>query len=496
MMWAMDVGAIHAAAAASAASYRSFADATRAVLDVLSAQLPDATVFLAHLDRTHDIHRIVDARNGEDFGLRSNLVVPLQESFDVHMADERAPRRCDDVTAHPVYARVDGQRRSGARSYLGTPLELSDGSRVGALGALARETGRFDSEHEQLFGMLARVLAYELERETNERDLRRLNDSLRSQARGMAAVAQAARALTSDSDPRGAICEAAAEAAGAPVAFLLEPQGRDLVSTAMYGIDIAPVTIQPRDAQAPGAARLFSSMERYFVADALDHPAVAQPLVEATAARSALFEPILRDDQVAGVLIVVWREPVGAPSDSVAAVLRLVTAQAAAAIEHAGLRERVEQLALTDPLTGLATQRVWDEELPRELARARRSELPVCVAMIDIDHLGEFNMLRGEREGDRLLKESASAWSAGLREVDMLARLDGGRFGVLLPGCTLGEAIDVLDRVRALTPRGQSASAGVARWDGAEPAELLVDRSHTALDQAKAAGRDMTLPAD
>ena len=57
-------------------------------------------------------------------------------------------------------------------------------------------------EHEQLFGMLARVLAYELERETQERDLRRLNESLRSQARGMAAVARAARALSEDGDPR------------------------------------------------------------------------------------------------------------------------------------------------------------------------------------------------------------------------------------------------------------------------------------------------------
>jgi diguanylate cyclase (GGDEF)-like protein len=116
--------------------------------------------------------------------------------------------------------------------------------------------------------------------------------------------------------------------------------------------------------------------------------------------------------------------------------------------------------------------------------------------VLDLDHMGAFNMLRGEREGDRLIKETASRWRGELREVDLLARLDGTEFGVLLPGCGLGEAVDVLDRVRAATPRGQTASAGVARWDGEEPAELLVARSQDALAAAKEAGRNVTIAAD
>ena len=54
----------------------------------------------------------------------------------------------------------------------------------------------------------------------------------------------------------------------------------------------------------------------------------------------------------------------------------------------------------------------------------------------------------------------------------------------------------MLDRVRSSTPRGQTASAGVARWDGEEPADLLLARCMDALAAAKAAGRDMTIPAD
>jgi diguanylate cyclase (GGDEF)-like protein len=343
--------------------------------------------------------------------------------------------------------------------------------------------------------MLARVLASELERESNERDLRRFNEMLRDQARGMGAIGRVARALAASDDARTPVCEAACEVTGAPVAFLLEPAGRDFVSTAMAGVEIAPVTIQPRG-EPQGSGRAFTSKETYFVADARTHPALAAPLVEATSARSAVFEPVLRDGQVAGVLIVIWQVPLESLPDAPAGVLRLLAAQAAVAIEHAGLRSRMSALALSDSLTGLSTRRIWDDELPRELARARRAESPVSIAVLDIDHMSAFNMLRGEQEGDRLIKETASRWRAELREVDTLARLEGTEFGVLLPSCALGEAVDVMDRVRAATPRGQTASAGVARWDGEEPAELLLARAMDALAAAKESGRNVTIAAD
>jgi diguanylate cyclase (GGDEF)-like protein len=489
----MDVGAISAAAAASSASYRSFADATRSVLDLLERLMPGCALYLSHLDRAHSVHRIVDTRAGGALGLRSNLATPLFESYDLAMAEERAPRLCNDVAGDPVYADLGMQRRAAAGSYLGVPLELSDGSRVGALAALSTRLDHFRDDDAQLLVMLARVLASELERETSQRDVRRLNDSLRDHARGMGAIGRVVRVLAGGEDARRAVCRAACEMAGAPVAFLLEPSGREFVSTAMSGVDMAPVTIQPRP---DTTGRAFTARESYFVRDARSHPAVAQPLVDATSARSALFEPVLRDGQVCGVLIVVWQLPVESVPEPAAGMLRLLAAQAAVAIEHAGLRARMETLSLTDDLTGVATRRVFEEELPRELARARRGEHAVAVATLDLDHLGAFNMLHGEREGDRLIKETASLWRNELREVDVLARLEGGTFALVLPQCGLGEAIDVLDRVRAATPRHQTASAGVARWDGEEPAELLQARCEDALVAAKDAGRNVTIPAD
>src|SRR3954469_305710 len=380
----MDASAIRAAAAASSATYRSFADATRSVLDLLEGHMPTAIPYLAHLDRGQFIHRIVDARNGAPIGLRSNLAIPLGDAFCSHMAEDRAPRLCNDVPGHELYGALPMQRRVVAGSYLGVPLELSDGTRVGSLAALHQDRGVFGPADEQLFSMLARVLASELERESNERDLRRFNDMLRDQARGMGSVGKVARSLAAGEDARSAVCEAACDVTGAPVAFLLEPSGRDFTSTAMAGIELSPVTIQPREHAGPG--RAFASKETYFVADANDHPALAAPLVEATRARSAVFEPILRDGQVGGVLIVIWQAPLEALPDAPAGVLRLLAAQAAVAIEHAALRTRMESLTLTDSHTGLMTRRAFEEELPRELARSRRSESPMSVAIVDIDH--------------------------------------------------------------------------------------------------------------
>ena len=485
----MDVGAIRAAAAASATTYGSFADATRSVLDLLERVMPD-TRSTSHTSTapTRCTGSSTSAAAAA-LGLHSNLATPLADSFDLAMAEERAPRLCNDLDADPVYAGLGDAAPRRRR--------LVPGRAARAVRRLARRRarravrpgGRFRADDEQLFTMLTRVLAYELERESNERDLMRLNDSLRDHARGMGAIGRVVGVLGGGDDARRAVCRAACEIAGAPVAFLLEPSGREFVSTAMSGIEMAPVTIQPR---AETTGRAFTARESYFVADARAHPALAQPLVDATGARSALFEPVLRDGQVAGVLIVIWQLPVDSVPEGASGMLRLLAAQAAVAIEHAGLRSRMESLALTDELTGVATRRVLEEELPRELARARRHEYPVSLALLDLDELGAFNLLRGEREGDRLIKEAASLWRDELREVDLLARLGGGTFALVLPNCGLGEAIEVLDRVRAATPRGQTGSAGVARWDTEEPGELLQGRceSSAGVGQAGRAQRD------
>ena len=169
----------------------------------------------------------------------------------------------------------------------------------------------------------------------------------------------------------------------------------------------------------------------------------------------------------------------------------------------AGLIRQVEQqaaqletLAQHDPLTGAANRRAWDHTLPVEMDRARRAGAPLAVALLDLDHFKAFNDQYGHPAGDQLLRTATEAWQTLLRTSDLLARYGGEEFAVLLPTSTLGQAVEIVNRLRLATPLAQTFSAGVALWHGDETSDQLVARADKALYQAKQAGRDQVLPAE
>jgi diguanylate cyclase (GGDEF)-like protein len=149
-------------------------------------------------------------------------------------------------------------------------------------------------------------------------------------------------------------------------------------------------------------------------------------------------------------------------------------------------------MAQQDPLTGLPNRRAWNAALPPAMRRAARDGVPLALAVLDLDHFKAFNDEHGHQGGDRLLKAAAAAWTANLRTVDILARYGGEEFAALLPGADAADAVELIDRLRPLTPMGCTFSAGVAVWDGAEAGEDLLARADQALYRAKAAGRDRT----
>jgi diguanylate cyclase (GGDEF)-like protein len=158
--------------------------------------------------------------------------------------------------------------------------------------------------------------------------------------------------------------------------------------------------------------------------------------------------------------------------------------------------EQLAALARRDGLTGIPNRRTWDSELPVAMDRARRDGVPLAVALLDLDRFKDFNDQYGHQAGDRLLKSATSAWSRMLRTTDLLCRYGGEEFSVLLPAATTDEAVEVLERLRAVTPQGQTFSAGLAGWDGQEASDELVARADRALYAAKAAGRDRVVVGD
>jgi diguanylate cyclase (GGDEF)-like protein len=159
-------------------------------------------------------------------------------------------------------------------------------------------------------------------------------------------------------------------------------------------------------------------------------------------------------------------------------------------LERRALVRRLTRDSRTDPLTGLANRRVWDEELPSALSRAQRLGHRVSVALLDIDHFKSFNDRHGHPAGDAALSEVARRWEEEIRDIDVLARIGGEEFGLLLPGCSAPAAVEIVERLRHVMPLALTASAGVVACAVPLSAEQLVAEADRALYRAKRAGRD------
>jgi diguanylate cyclase (GGDEF)-like protein/PAS domain S-box-containing protein len=176
-------------------------------------------------------------------------------------------------------------------------------------------------------------------------------------------------------------------------------------------------------------------------------------------------------------------------------VVRDISERKKVAADREELLQRVEAIARTDELTGMANRRAWDEELRRELARAARTGHRLCVVLLDLDHFKRYNDERGHQAGDALLRDAAIAWRMRIRITDFIARYGGEEFALILADCPPDQAVAILERLRAATPEGQTCSAGMAYWDGSESPESLVGRADVALYEAKRAGRDRIITA-
>ncbi len=161
--------------------------------------------------------------------------------------------------------------------------------------------------------------------------------------------------------------------------------------------------------------------------------------------------------------------------------------------------EAMAQLAHTDSLTGLANRRHLIEQLDREFSRAKRYRRPLALLYLDLDGFKTINDQFGHLFGDEILRNIALSMRAVLRTTDLLARIGGDEFAVLLPETTIKGAVGVATKLgRALQAFGAnlsqaipdlSFSAGVAqmRFEDDSIDDLLA-RADTVQYQAKAAG--------
>ena len=176
--------------------------------------------------------------------------------------------------------------------------------------------------------------------------------------------------------------------------------------------------------------------------------------------------------------------------------LELFADQCATAISRAQLHSHMEQLASTDPLTGLHNRRALAETIVSDLARADRSGHPYSILFCDLDHFKEVNDHWGHAIGDQVLQQVAAVLRQRLRRGDFAARYGGDEFVVLLHDTTQAAAALVAEDLRqrvsaAATPRPVTISIGAAEAaPGAADWAELVEVADAAMYLAKKNGRN------
>jgi diguanylate cyclase len=161
---------------------------------------------------------------------------------------------------------------------------------------------------------------------------------------------------------------------------------------------------------------------------------------------------------------------------------------------------QVANLVQKDPLTQALNRRGLDEAFRVESARARRYGSEISFLLIDVDDFKKVNDSLGHLGGDRALVHLAQTLYATLRPTDLLVRLGGEEFGVLLPSTALAEAQFVAERLqrelarRTLEYEGRlcplTFSGGVAQWRATESLEQWIERADAAMYRAKRAGKN------
>lgn len=164
---------------------------------------------------------------------------------------------------------------------------------------------------------------------------------------------------------------------------------------------------------------------------------------------------------------------------------------------------RFMKLARRDGLTGIFNRQHFINEAGRQLQYCQKSGRDACLVLLDLDHFKVINDTHGHAMGDRVLKRAVAACQAHLRSTDLIGRLGGEEFGILLPECALEPALTRVDRMRAAVAADHdtsgvsiSASFGVASVinSGYELRQLMGD-ADDALYQAKREGRNRVSPS-
>ncbi len=230
--------------------------------------------------------------------------------------------------------------------------------------------------------------------------------------------------------------------------------------------------------------------------------------LEAAPANGYICVPMMAQGEAFGLLHVLLGPDQGyaGPNilDSKRRLALTVSEQLSLALANLTLRESLRHQSVSDPLTGLFNRRHMEDRLSREIARAGRAGQPVGIVAVDVDRFKVVNDTLGHGAGDEVLRVVARTLEEGVRGADVVCRLGGDEFIVVLPGSPLevarqrAEALRtaVSERTTDGTGPAVTLSLGVAVFpDHGGTAEAVLGAADAAMYEAKQAGRNRVVTA-
>lgn len=381
-----------------------------------------------------------------------------------------------DLRSDPVLRELVEVRHLGMRSYAGAAVVSRDGRVLGGL-CVADDVPRdWTAEEGALLADLAGAASSELAALVRVEELARAHDDEHRRAEEQTALHRVAASVVRGTLPQRVLQQAADELVpllGATAALVLRfrPDGGTSVV-------VASGPVQAATSAWSWYGRLMRGVPRpAAVLGGEDQPCAAVPITVGGRTWGALVV-VLGDEGSQGQV-----EHLEQLGDFLALVLTNAEAQL-----------QLTRLAHTDPLTGAPNRRVFEERLALELDRCRDDGECLLVALLDVDLFKEVNDRHGHVAGDAVLRALAERVGDLLGEDDLLARLGGDEWAILVPSCDAPR--EVLERVREAVAGAPLAGVDVTVTLGGvvvratdAPAQVL-RRADTALYRAKTGGRD------